>query len=166
MQQAHFQHVVNPQEHFREIERLADEILRSGFQCAYLVVGLGGLHENRKIAAGFHGLQSLHDLESIQAGHLKVEQDQGIGGLAVHLANLAWIIGDGDRNITCTAEHLFQQGGMGFLIVNNQNTCFQNIGGTDHGIFSRLEGLAVFSANSSAAFSVSMNSLTLMGLVR
>jgi len=90
-QPADFEPMVNSHQYLREIERFADEILRPGFQCAQLVIRLGGDHENRKIAVGFDCLQALHHLESIQAGHLKVEPDQGMAVLAVQLADLVRI---------------------------------------------------------------------------
>ena len=90
-QQADFEPVVNSHQYLREIERFADEILRPGFRRAQLVIRLGGDHENRKIAVGFDCLQALHHLESIQAGHLKVEPDQGMAVLAVQLADLVRI---------------------------------------------------------------------------
>lgn len=72
-----------------EIERFADEILHPGLQGAQLVLRMGGDHEYRQIAVGFDLLQSLHHLESVQAGHFQIEQNQIVAVLAVQFAGCA-----------------------------------------------------------------------------
>jgi hypothetical protein len=75
------------------IERLTDEILRSGFERAQLVVRLRGDDQYRQIAIGFDLLQAFHHLKSVHAGHLKIEQDQAVAVRPVQLADLARIRG-------------------------------------------------------------------------
>ena len=53
VQQAHLDHVMNPQQHLREVERFADKILRARLKRPELVIRLGGLHEHGEIASGF-----------------------------------------------------------------------------------------------------------------
>ena len=49
MKQAHFQDVVHARANLCQIERLGDEILRTGFKCAEFVIpALRGDHKNRK----------------------------------------------------------------------------------------------------------------------
>src|ERR1700694_2291428 len=76
MDQADFEHVVNSEQDFFEINWFTDKILRPGSQRAQLVIWLGGNHEDRQIPACFNFLQVVHDLETVHAGHLEIEQDQ------------------------------------------------------------------------------------------
>ena len=108
MQQADFEHVVNPHQDLREIERFADEILRPGLQGAQLLIRLGGNHEDRQVAVDFHFLQLFHDLESIHAWHLQIEEDQGVAVAAVKLANLMRILGRCYRRIAGATQHALE----------------------------------------------------------
>ena len=141
VQQPHFQHVVDARQHFGQIERFADEILRAGFQRAQLVARLGGDHEDRKIAVRFDFLQAFHHLESVHAGHLQIEQDQVVAVLAVKLADLLRIHRGRDASIAGAAQHLLEQPDIGFLIVNDQDAGVKNIGGTRPSPGSRLLAL-------------------------
>jgi hypothetical protein len=76
VQQAYFQHVVDALVHFEQVEGLADEVARAGFERGDLEAGLGREGQHRQVAALFDFLQALHDLETVQARHLQVEQDQ------------------------------------------------------------------------------------------
>jgi len=89
VQQPDLDHVVNPNQHLRYVERLADEVLRAGFQRAQLVRRLSRNDQNGKIASRFDFLQVLHDLEAVHAGHLQIEQDQVIAVHEVQLEDLA-----------------------------------------------------------------------------
>ena len=128
MQQAHFQNVVDARAQLGQIERFADEILGAGFERAQLVGRLRGDHEDRQIAVRFDFLQTFHHLESVHAGHLKIEQDQAVAVLAVQFADLVRIGRRVDGSIAGDAQHALQQTDIGFLIVNDQDSGLQNIG--------------------------------------
>ena len=87
MQQAHFQNVMDTRAQFGQIERFADEIFGAGFERAQFVSRLRGDHEDRQIAALFDFFQTFHHLEAIHAGHLEIEQDQGIAVRPVKFAD-------------------------------------------------------------------------------
>ena len=126
---------------------------------------LGGNGQHRQVAIRFDFLQAFHHLEAIHAGHPQIEQDQvvvvgamqGADGTRIHRRRNAHIAG--------IPQHLLEQPHIGFLIVDDQNAGIKNIGSTHrHGDSSLFSG--AFSATSSAMSSASMNSLTLIGLVR
>src|ERR1022692_3956670 len=127
VQQADFEHVVNPDQYLWEIERFADEILRPGFERAQLVIRFGGNYEDWKIAARFDFLQTFHHLKAVHAGHLKIEQDQVVAVLVVKLPDRARLLRRGDGNIPGAAEHALEQKDVAFLIVNNQEFGVQNV---------------------------------------
>ena len=54
MQQAYFQHVVDPRQHLGQLKRLADEIFCAGLECVQLVPRLGGDDQHRKVAVRFN----------------------------------------------------------------------------------------------------------------
>ena len=110
-----------------EIERFADEILSPGSQRAQLVTRLGGNHEDRKVAACFDFLQAFHHLESVQAGHLQVEQDQAVAVPAVKFADRVRIGRGLDANVAGAAQHAFEQSDIGRLVVNDQDPRVQNV---------------------------------------
>ena len=128
VQQPHFQHVVDARLDFDQVERLADEILGAGLQRAQLVAGLGGDHEDRKVAVGIVGLEAFHHLESVHAGHLQVEQDQVVAVLAMQRADLLRIHGRGDAGVAGLAQHLLEQADIGLLIVDDQDAGVENVG--------------------------------------
>ncbi len=92
------------------------------------MIRLGGDHEDRKIAVRFDFLQAFHHLESVHAGHLKIEQDQVVAVLAVKLADLARIRRGCDGNIAGAAQHPLEQKDIGFLIVDDQDFAVKNVG--------------------------------------
>ena len=168
VQQPHFQHVVDARLDFDQIERLADEILGAGLQRAQLVAGLGGEHEDRKVAVRVVGLEAFHHLESIHAGHLQVEQDQVVAVLAMQRADLLRIHRRGDAGVAGLAQQLLEQADIGLLIVDDQDAGVENVGLVQSSCLSSdcSRGADAVCANFSATSSVSMNSLTLIGLVR
>ena len=83
VQEAHFQHVVNPRQHLGQRKRLADEVLGAGLEGAQLLSRLRADDQHRKVAVRCNFLESLHDLESIHAGHHQVQQDEVVRVLAV-----------------------------------------------------------------------------------
>jgi hypothetical protein len=103
-------------------------------QRAQLVAWLRGDHEDRQVAIGFDFLQPFHHLESVQAGHLQIEQDQVVAVLAVKFADLMRVHRGRDGRIASAAQHPLEQKDIGFLIVNDQDAGVKNIGGTDHRI--------------------------------
>ncbi len=122
MQQAHFQNIVNAGAQFGQIERFADEILGARFQRAQFVSGLGGDHQDRKIAVFLDFLQAFHHLESVHAGHLEIEQNQRVAVFAVQLADLGRIGGSVEGGIAGNAQHALKQADIGFLIVDDQDS--------------------------------------------
>lgn len=99
VQQTHFQHIANPHQHLRQIKWLADEVFRTGLQCAQFVIRLGGDDDHRKVAVRLDFLEAFHDLEPVHAGHLQIKQDQVIVVLAVKLKHRARIGGWLDANV-------------------------------------------------------------------
>ncbi len=102
-------------------------ILRPGFQRAQLVPREGCYHENRKITVGLDLLQALHHLESVHAGHLKIEQDQVVTILAVKFAALARIDRRHYGYVASIVQHLLQQRDIGLLIVNDQDAGLKQV---------------------------------------
>jgi hypothetical protein len=92
------------------------------------VIRLRGDREDRKIAVLFDFLQAFHHLESVHAGHLQIEQDQGVTALAVKLADLGRIGRRLDGSIAGDAQHALKQTDVGFPIVNDQDSGVQNVG--------------------------------------
>ena len=121
VQQAHFQNVVDARAQLGQIERFADEILGAGLESPQFVRRLGGDHQDRKIAALFDFLQPFHHLESVHAGHLEVEQDEGIAVLPVPFADLVRIGRRVDAGVPGDPQHALQQTHVGRLIVHHQN---------------------------------------------
>ena len=83
-------------------------------------------------------------------------------------ADLARIHRRGDAGIAGLAQQLLEQADVGLLIVDNQDAGVENVECADHHAFPSCCARAdacVF-AKFSATSSVSMNSLTLIGLVR
>ncbi len=93
-QQAHFEYVPDARPQFRKFKRFADEIPSAGLERTQVVTGLGGDHEDRKIAVPFDFFQALHYLEPIHAGHLEIQEDQAIAILAVESADLVRVVVD------------------------------------------------------------------------
>ena len=112
---------------FDQVERLADEILCAGLQRAQLVAGLGGDHEDRKVAVRVVGLEAFHHLEAVHAGHLQVEQDQVVAVLAMQRADLVRIHGRGDARVAGLAQHLLEQADIGLLVVDDQDAGVENV---------------------------------------
>ena len=131
VQQADFQHVVNPQQHLGLLNRFADEILRAGLERAQLVIRSGGNDKQRKVVVRFSFLERLHHLESVHAGHPKIEQDQVVAVLAVQRADLGRIRRGRDGNMAGSAQHPLEQQDIDFLIVDDQDSGVQNIGCAD-----------------------------------
>ena len=141
--------------------------LGAGLQRAQLVAGLSGDHEDRKVAVGIVGLEGLDHLEAIHAGHLQIEQDQVVAVLAMQRADFLRIHRRGDVGIAGVAQHLLEQADIGLLIVDDQYSGVEDFGFGNHhaGSFLAVRPDVVL-RNFNAASSVSMNWLTLMGLVR
>ena len=152
---------------FDQIERLADEILGPLLQGAQLVTRLCGQHNDRQVIIRIDRFKGFHYLESIHARHLQIEQDQVVMVLAMQRTDLHRISCRGNASVAGLAQQLLEQLHIGRLIIDDQDVGIENIGGTDHHAFFPLfaRAASVF-ANVSARSSVSMNSLTLMGLVR
>ena len=83
------------------------------------------------------------------------------------LADLAGIHRGRDGHIAGAAQHPLEQQDIGSLIVDDQDLAAEDVGGADHaGVSALFVPLAASADTSSATSSVSMNSLTLIGLVR
>jgi hypothetical protein len=156
--------VVYARPDFDQIERLAHEVPGAGLQRSQLVPRLRGDDQHRKVALRIVGLQRRHHLESVHPRHLQVEQDQVVVVFSVQGANLVRIGRRGDAGITRFAQGLLQQADVRLLIVHDQDAGRGNLPvGRDHTCScSAAPAFGILSAASSA----SMNSLTLMGLVR
>ena len=109
MQQAHFQNVVDARPQFGQVERFADEILGAGFERAQFVSRLGGDHQDRQIAVLFDFFQPFHHLEPVHAGHLEIQQDQGVTVLPVKFADGLRIGRRFDGCIASDAQHALKQ---------------------------------------------------------
>jgi len=127
VQQADFQHIVNPHQYFIQIERFADEVLGTALQCAQLVRRLGGDGQHRQIAFGFDFLEPFHHLESVHAGHLNIQQDQVVGIVAVKLADLARIHRGCDGHIAGIAQRPLEEKDTVLLIVHDQDLAVKNV---------------------------------------
>jgi hypothetical protein len=109
VQQAHFEHVVHPQQDFGQVEGLADEVLGPSLQGPQLVRRLGGDHEDGKVAPLLDFIQVFHHLEAVHARHLKVEQDQVVVVDEVEFTDLARIHGGSDGGVVSSPQHLLEQ---------------------------------------------------------
>ena len=165
MQQPHFEHVGDPQQHLGEIEGFADEILRPAAQRPQLAAGVGGDDQDREVAAGFQRRKLLHDLEPIQSWHVQVQKDQVVVVQAVQFADPGRFQGGTHRQIAGPAQHLLQQQNIGYLIVDDQDFALPDIRLIDHGDPPPQVLRPWRAARSSAASRTSMNEVTLMGLV-
>jgi len=126
IEQAHFEHVMDALVHFQQVEGLADEVARAGFQGRDLETRLGGKRQHRQVAAFFDFLQAFHHLETVQAGHLQVEQDQVVVMLAVQRTDLLRLHGRADVRVTFFAQYLFHQFDIVWRIVHDQDFGIQN----------------------------------------
>ena len=79
VQQADFQHVVNAGFDLKQVKRFGNEVFGAGLQRALFLAGLGGNGQNGRVAVSLNRLEALHDLKTIHARHLKVQQDKVIG---------------------------------------------------------------------------------------
>src|SRR6185369_3776517 len=104
-------------------------------------------------------LKSVHNLKAIHAGHLQVEQDEVIVVLLMQRTDLFRIHCGGNGGVAGITQHFLQQSDIGVLIVNYQDGGVKNLGLGNHHDCS-------FFANFRATSNVSMNSGTLIGLVR
>src|SRR5450759_3161776 len=127
MQQSHLQHVVNARQHLGQLKRLANEIFRAGLESAQLVARLCRDDKHGKVTVRFELLETLHHLESVHAGHLKIEQDQVVAVLEVKLADLARIHGGRYGKIAGAAQHPLEQKDIGLLIVHDQDFAVKNV---------------------------------------
>ena len=132
VQQAHLEHVVDARQYLGDIERLADEVLGAGPECAELVVRLRGDHEDGQVAGGFDLLQSFHHLKSVHTGHLEIEQDQVVAMLLVQRTHRAWIERGRDPLVSGVSQHALEQQDVGRLIVDNEDLGREVIGGFRH----------------------------------
>ena len=82
------------------------------------------------------------------------------------LTDLAGIHRGRDGHITGDPEHLFEQEDIDILIVDDQDSGVKDVICGDHANHIALFALIKVFANSNATSIVSMNSLTLIGLVR
>ena len=106
-------------------------------------------------------------MESIHAGHLQIEQDQVVVVIEMQGADGSRIPRRRNAGIAGISQHLLEQPHIGFLIVYDQNAGIKNFGVTQHHRVSWFFSPSnSFSASSSAVSSASMNSSTLIGLVR
>ena len=128
---------------------------------------LGGERDDWKVAIRFVCLEDFHHPEAIHTGHLQIEQNQVVAVFPMQRADLLWIRRRGNAGVAGFTQQLFKQTDIGLLIVNNQDAGVKNGRCTYHHLFSSLLARADCAfANFSATSSVSMNSLTLIGLVR
>ena len=134
VQQADFQQVVNPPEHLLRVERFADEILGAAFQRAQPVDGIDGNGQYREIASRFQFdlLEALHDLKTIQPGHLEIKQNQGIAILAMQLAYVTRVARECDGRVPGETQHLSEQLEAFFMIVDQKNAGVEDVRGTHH----------------------------------
>jgi hypothetical protein len=98
------------------------------FRARSFVIGLRRQHQDGQIAARLDFLQAFHHLESIEAGHQDIEQDQVVAVFAVKLLNLARISRRRDGHITGAVQHALQHQDIGFLIVNHQDLAAKEVG--------------------------------------
>jgi hypothetical protein len=167
--QAHFQQVADARLDLDCVEGLADEVLGADLQGAQLVAGLRGDHEHRQVGVGRVGLEAFHHLEAVHHRHLQVEQDEVVAVPAVQRADLGRVHGGGHAAVARAAQHLQQQGDVGFLVVDHQQAGIEKVGlGDDHAasLLGGVRPAAALPENCSAASRAAMNAATLMGLVR
>ncbi len=165
---ADLEQVAHAQQHLRELERRADEIPRAALQGGQLVAGLGRDREDGDVAVGFDLLQAGHHLEPVQPRHLQVEQDQVVMVPPMQFADLVGVTGRGDANVAGVDQDLLQQGDVGRQVVDDQDPGGEDVCGLGRhgGSGSDAPAGAVLPAKSRATSRVSMNSFTLIGLVR
>ena len=107
--------------HLDQIEGFGDEVFGPRLQRAQFVARLRGDDQHRHITISFDFPQGVHDLESIHVRHLQIEQNQVVVMRQVQGADGARIHGCGDALVAGTAQHLFQQNDVRFLVINDQD---------------------------------------------
>ena len=132
VQQANLEHVVDARQHLGDIERFADEVFRTGFERAELVIRLGRDHQDRKVSIFLDVLQSFHHLEAVHAGHLEIEHNQVVAILLVQRMHRVRIEGRRDRLIPGAGQHALEQQDIGRQIVDDQDLGLEDIGGLKH----------------------------------
>jgi len=166
---------VNARFDLNQIKRLADKILGAGLQCAQFVAGLCSEHDHWQVGISQIGLESFHHLKTIHARHLQVEQNQIVGVLAMQRAYLLGVHGRRHVAVTGLGQQLVEEADIGLLIIDDENFRLKNSGEVIHnslsiGALDRVCAAWLCEAWVSANFSTrsreSMNSLTLIGLVR
>ena len=96
--------------------------------------GIGGEGQDREIASRlrFDLLEPLHDLKSIQPGHLEIKQNQGIAILAVQFAYLMRIARESDGGVPGDTQHLREHLEVFYMIINQKNVRIEDVRRTHH----------------------------------
>ncbi len=128
--------------------------------------GLCGQHDDRQVTVGLVGLERFHYLEAVHDRHLQVEQDQVVAVLPMQGADLERIHRGGHVAVTDLAQQLFEQFHIGGLVIDDEDAGSKDFRALDHDVLSNSVRPKFDSENFSPSSSVSMNSWTLMGLVR
>ncbi len=78
-------------------------------------------HQHRQISFMFDFLQRFHHLEAVHLRHLQVQQNQIVTVGSMHGAHRSRIHGRADIGVSGIAQHLREQGDVGFLVVDDQD---------------------------------------------
>jgi hypothetical protein len=119
-------------QYFCQVEWLADEVLCACPQRSQLLVRLCGDDDHWQVAVRLNVLQSVHDLKTIEARHLQVQQDQVEAAATMQVADRAGVCRRDHARVACATQHLLQQQDVGLHVIDDQDAGGQNIGGTDH----------------------------------
>ncbi len=127
VEQAHFEHIVDALVHFEQVEGLADEVARAGLEGGDLEGRLGGQGQHGQVAALFDFLEALHDLETVEFGHLQVEQYQVVAMFAVQGAHLGRQHGGAHIAVAGVVQDFKHQFDIVGAIINDQYFCVEDI---------------------------------------
>ena len=131
------------------------------------MLGLSSNDQDREVAILLDVLETLHDLEPIEAWHRHVEQNQVVVILPVQLPDPVRIGRGGDCRIPGALESAIEQENVCGLIVDDEELGSMDVRLGNHPAApTAVAGDPGVAETLRAASRLSMNSFTLMGLVR
>ncbi len=133
VEQPHLQHIADAREQLVVVVGLAQEVLGAGLERAQLVVRLGGHHQHRQVLLGLDLAQAVEHFEAVHAGHVQVQHDQVVVVQAVHGGHRRRVAGTADVGVAGAGQHMFEQGQIDRLVVDQQDLGGVQCGGRVHG---------------------------------
>ncbi|MNR16603.1 hypothetical protein D3C85_1332150 [compost metagenome] len=112
---------LDPGPHHGRVERLGDEVHRTGLQRLDLALhaGVGGDDDDRAVPGGRIVLQCSTDLIAVHAGHFDIQQDQR--GLLQLRQSYALFPAGGEQDLSLILEHAAEQANAIGAVVDDQN---------------------------------------------